>query len=414
MTKTITIILMAAFPFLCFANSFDSPFGRVPTVSQKEAAAIKSAAECANDAEALEILGAASEHKWASAAIWFNLANLQMRTGKTAEAVESYKKSLAAEPSFFMAEKNLAFALSRLGKESEAFGEMKKALALSGGSDVPILLWLASRYAKAADYSAALNFCNQALLYDAENTEAVFAKAVFLYETESFADCEKFARRLLENKSFSAQAIRLVGKSRARRNDFIGALSAFEILKKSGEATAADLSFLGDLLFGQKLYAEAAENYAAAKNENSANRVAMACVCGGDFQKALEISKSLRSPDREKIKGLAKIGLGDLQGARKSLSEYVSANPSDAFALCRLAEACFGLGDYSEAEAYYSQVSPDSDFEQAALYGLMKSALARKDYKGALICAKEIEKKYSSREISAYVKYLESYCANCR
>ncbi len=401
-------ICAAAVPFAaCFAQ--DSAFGRSPSVTPREAEAIKAAAEATENGRALEILSEASGRKWAGSAIWFNLGNAQMRASDAESAVKSYRKALEILPSFFMAQKNLAFALSGLGRESDAFLEMRKTLALSGGSDVPTLLWLASRAAGMSDNSAALNFCNQALLYDENNRDALLAKAVFLYELGRFEECETVAKRLLSEGNLDARALRLLGKSRAHRGDYCAAVAAFKILEKSGSAENSDAAFMGDLLFREGLYSEAAERYAAAGREASIANAAYAMLNSGDFDGALAVSARLSGHERCKIEGLSKAGSGDLGGAKKSLEKYLAAVPGDAYAACKLAGVCIELGDFPKAEALYYCAAADPRFERLALYGMMRASLSSGDCVGALARARAIEKKYPSAEISEYVKSLKSY-----
>ena len=343
--KTLLTILIFAYTLCAYSSSFDSAFGRVPTMSPKEASAIKEASETNDTSKALEILKEASSKKWAGSAIWFNLANVQMSCDDTLSAIESYRQAIKHMPSFFMAQKNLAFALEKVGREDEAFVEMKKALARSGGSDCSILSRLASRSARNGDFSSALNFCNQALMYDSSNKEMLFAKAIFLFELGMFAECEKICTSILSQNEKHVDALRLIGKSRATRGDYKSAISAFEILKNSGKAKVSDLAFLGDLLAREKLYQRSAENYLKADKRESLEKVAFAMLYSGDTIGALNLSDKLANPVKLKLVGLANINLFKNVEAKKNLEEYLTIRPDDLYVALRLADIYFAEGE---------------------------------------------------------------------
>lgn len=382
-----------------------APFGASPAVSRREAEAVRAAAEASDNSAALEILLDASRKNWAGAVVFFNLGNAQMRGGDAESAVASYRRAAELSPSFFAARKNLGFALSQLGRDSDALAEMRDSLALSGGSDTAILLWFAKRAADARDFSSALNFCNQALLYDDSNRAALFAKAAYLYELGRFEECETAAKKLMRDAEFSARAVRLAGSARARRGDFCGAAAAFGFLEKSGAAERSDALFFANLLFKMRLYRDAAAAYARLGDSSAAGNAAEAMLASGDFSGAAGLAESLGGDLREKISGLAKFGAGDFAAARKHLEACVKKFPDDARVLCALGGACAELGDWGAADAHYARASLDPRFESAARYGMLRSAVARGDFVAAHSLAAALAKKYP--EFSEYAKYLE-------
>lgn len=410
--KTIFItFILFIFASVGVASSLESAFGRVPTISQEEALVIKEATDANDSSKALEILKEASGKKWAGSAIWFNLGNMQMACDDCASAVESYRQAIKLMPSFFLAQKNLAFALEKLGRETEAFDEMKKALALSGGSDCTILSRLASQSARNGDYSSALNFCNQALMYDSSNSDLFFAKAIFLFELGLYQECEKICTSILSKKENHIGALRLLGKSRATRGDYKSAISVFEILKKSGKAESSDLIFLGDLLAREKLYQRALENYLKVGKRESVENVALAMLYSGDVNGVLQISDKLENPFKLKVVGLANINLGKNAKAIENLEKYLELSPNDAYIALRLADIFIVEKEYTKALVMYAQAKSDSKYLLSSLYGEMKVELAKQNYRQALRVAKQIEKINPTSEISDYAKILEKHCA---
>ena len=99
--------------------------------------------------------------------------------------------------------------------------------------------------------------------------------------------------------------------------------------------------------------------------------------------------------------------------AAQTIQAYYD-NSCDSRALFALAEACAGLGDFPRAETFYRRAAFDPKFELASLYGLLRAALAKKDYLGALEYARSVEKKQPSKEVSLYVKHLESFVSRAQ
>lgn len=71
----------------------------------------------------------------------------------------------------------MAYSLDRLGDGERARENFAKALALSGGSDADILLWLASHYSGKSDWSSALSCVDAALMHAPERAGAEYANA---------------------------------------------------------------------------------------------------------------------------------------------------------------------------------------------------------------------------------------------
>ena len=403
-----------AYAFLFFAalapraDSFDSAFGRAPEVSAKEADAIKEAAAAATQDEAEKILAEAALHKWAGAAVFFNLGNVRMNKGNTDAAIGDYKKALEKIPSFFAAQKNLAFAYARKNDEKAAFSEMKKTLALSGGGDVQTLLWFVSYHASRRDFSAALSLCNQALIYDPSDSAAQSAKAAFLCELGNYAESEKICLNIL-GAGYDERAAKILGRARAMRGDYVGAISVFEILRKNSKLSAAEVSFLADLYFKKELYKIAAERYLEGGNFASAENAAYAQIKSGDAEAALKTSAALKSPQARKVRGVAYMTLGDNAAAHSELSGYLKDSPADSYAALCLANVCLRLERFLEAEECFARASEDPNLRLSAQYGILRSCAARGDFKKALALAQSISKKYPDEEISDYVKYLRQY-----
>lgn len=405
----ITFILAALMPLACRADSFDSAFGRVPTVTKKEAETISKAA-AASPAEAVEILSEAAGKEWAGAAVFFNLANLHYNDGKFAEAVSNFQKSLEKLPSFFMAQKNLGFTYVAMGDDLKAFDELKKALALSGGSDTDILYWLCSYHAQKGDYSSALTSCNQAIIYDSKGgSRANMLKASLLFELGNFAESEKICLELLSKEPENTGAAKLLAKARARRGEYGPAISALEVLRMKKQLDGRETSFLGDLYFQKGMYAMAAERYLECGDIENVGHAAEAFASVGRYQEAVDIA--LKAPGYEnsnKVMGVSYYNLGDMNKAKASLEKHIFAKPGDAQAAYMLARIYLDSGDAGRAGMMFKKSAESPEYKLASQYALLGIYVKGGDIVSALRIARLINDLKPDKNIADYVKYLEN------
>lgn len=406
--KILTAIAILTLTFCVLdASDFDSAFGRVPTVSKKEAAAISEAREAGGE-DAVKVLSAASKNDWAGSAVFFNLANLYASAGRFNEAADNYKMALKKLPSFFMAQKNLAMVLSESGNKPAAFAEMKKALALSGGSDSDILLWMASYHIENGDYSEALFCCNQALVYDSQNARAKTVKARILLRLDMLGECRAVCLSLLSESVKNTEALETLVVCRAKEGDYAGAISAAEIARALGANTTSSVE-IADLYFSAGLYSDAAKEYASrakAVSKNSLKNALFAMISDGKYAEARKFALGLGLPDSRQISAAAFAAEGKKSEAIAEYAGYFDAGGNDAKAHFEYAVLLLEKGDAVSAGPHFDAASKDSAYALAALYGKLRAAAAESDFMEALKIAKRIQSVEKSDEIELYIKYL--------
>ncbi len=385
-------------------DSFESLFGNVPSVSKKEAELLRSAANSGSDEEALKILEASRSEDWFGAGASFNLGNAYYRMGAYSDAARAYNAAIKKMPAFFMARKNLGFALSALGDREGARGEFLKALALSGGSDSDILLWLASMHLEKGDFSSALTCCNQALVYSPGLERAKFYKALSLCELKLNDEAEKLCLELLSDRANNAEVMKLLARVRAAKGDRRGAIAALKILSAAGKCDAGTSEFLGALYYSEGLYGLSA----ATLGKRRAVDCAYAAFRSGDIESALKIAQSARGePGASKVIALCHLFSGDFNSAFETFSSIpknLSPDPELDFYAARAAAA---LGKISEAISLYSSAAQSAGFEKAAMYGILAVYSRNGDIFNALQTARKIESSFPSDEIGKYRKRLE-------
>ena len=300
-------------------SPLESPFGNLPTATKREAAALREA--FADGADAAKILKEAVADGRDGAAVTFNLGNALFRNGDYAGAAKAYSAALSKIPNFFAARKNLAYSLDRLGDGERARENFAKALALSGGSDADILLWLASHYSGKSDWSSALSCVDAALVHAPERAGAEYAKAFYLFNLGRHAEAAKTCERILAKNFPDAAALKLLGKCRAKSGDLPGAIAALSMVPQDDPDFRSAEILRADIFFSARAYAEAAKIYESLGEDGRLGAAAEALARAGEFEKALEVLAKLPdSAGKFRSQARAHIGLGDAEGAKKSLS----------------------------------------------------------------------------------------------
>lgn len=385
-----------------------TPFGNLPTLSARDSQLLKRAEAAESAREKIEILEDAVESSRAVDAAAFALGNAYFSLGEYEKAAAAYEKSLAKLPNFFAARKNLAYARDALGDSEGARKNFLAALALSGGSDSDILFKLAEGYAKAEDWSAALDCINRAILYSSgENPAAQYARAYYLFKIGRFAESAAACGRVLARNRADSAALCLLGNCRSRLGDFAGAYSAFSQVPADSPQFGAAQIARADILFSQKCYARAAEIYLERGEKSRAVRAAQAAALSGDFHTAQSLAAKLPdSPEKRNILARAYIGLGDAAAARKILSEILAENPSDAFACFESAEIAFAEKNYNLAKILYKRAESDEKYFNAARFGSAKTCVKTGDFAQAIALVRSL--RASNPELAQYIEYLKN------
>lgn len=395
-------------PALAAAQSpLESPFGNLPTATRREAAALREA--FAEGADAAKILREAVADGADGAAVTFNLGNALFRNGDFAGAAEAYSAALSKIPNFFAARKNLAYSLDRLGEEEKARGNFAGALALSGGSDADILLWLAAYYSKKADWGSALSCVDAALLHAPERGGAEYAKAFYLFNLGRHAEAAKVCERILEKKFPDAAALKLLGQCRAKSGDLPGAVAALSMVPRDDPAFRSAEILRADIFFSARAYAEAAGIYGRLGENERLGAAAEALARAGEFEKALEVLEKLPdSAGKFRSQARARIGLGDAEGAKKSLAACLAEEPDDPYACFELAKLSFAGGDCNFAKILYNRAQKDEAYSVAAKVGLMSVAVKTGALEEAISIASSLYAQTRRAEIGEYLEYLKN------
>lgn len=408
--KYLLCIIAALFTLQpCFGQGVVGELLEKPTMNKYEAEIISEAQKLNDDKKAYALLSEHSSKSWAGAPLLFNLGNISYKGGRYSEAEQHYKKALEKQK-FFACYKNLGYALAAQSKLPEARRAFLKALAISGNSDVQCLMWLADNSAGNGDYTAALAMCAQALIYQPDNADLMYAQSLFLSKTGMFSSAISAAFAAFE-KTGQSRFLKVCAMCAVELGDKPGALSYMEMFGALDALERSDLFLMGDLYLSIGARAKAVDLYARAPfSDTKLANAAFASLNAGDFQTArIAASKIADAPLRLRVSGLAAARASKNWEAKEKLESYLKKNKTDMLVTAELAEVYFSLKDYVSSAAMFARLRADPSREKTALYGLLRSAVARKSYAQAVAYAEEIAQKYPSREIEKVEKKLREY-----
>lgn len=402
------LYILLLFPLAIMAQSkMESPFGNLPTISKKEFSILKEAFTDAQQTQ--QLLEEAVANGRDNPAITFNLGNAYYRNAQYAKAVAAYEMALSKLPNFFAARKNLGYALVNLNDEESARANFAKALALSGNSDVDILLWLASYFAKQSNWSGALACVEQALLHAPTRRDANFAKALYLFNIGRYKESESVCISLLNSKFPDANALRLLGKSRAKLGDVVGSLAAFSMIDSS-DAHYKNIRLLcADILFSEKAYRQAAKIYLEFGENSKTIRAAEALLAAQKYADSLALLTKLPpSYENDKTAAFANLGLGNLNDAKKLFSSCLDRNPYDSKVCFALAKLLVDEGDFVYAKILYKRAQSDKSYSVASQLALLEIAVKEGAVEDAISLASSIYAQTKKPELADYIQYLKN------
>lgn len=326
-----------------------------PEVAQAEAAMQK---QDLDTAEAL--LKKAVESNPADYRAWFDLGFVYTQTKRTSEAIDAYRKSVAAKPDVFESNLNLGIALARSGDKAEAAKYLKAATQLKPGAkgdEGQARAWLSlGMVEESQDPRQALAAYAQAAKLSPKDPEPHLSAAMLLELQEKYEDAirEYEAAAALDPKATAPLA---------------GLANVYSRQKKLPEAEAALRRLLeldpnnstARTQLGRVLAAQGKQGEAATALGSGASKP------GGDPHGALDL-------------GTMYVNAGNYAAAEEQLRFAVKGLPQDGEAHFALGSLLMVQKQYPEAQQELliaAKLKPDL----SGIYGnLAVVAAANKEY----------------------------------
>lgn len=240
-----------------------------------------------------------------TAVAWFNFANAMVRLDRTPDAMEAYRRAVAAAPAFLKAHQNLA-ALYQIQEDLPGAARHYMAAARIDSADANSRFRLGELCQKAGDFAEAVSWYEKAIAADSMDEAAHSGMTqVFLITGDTTRALAVLERYNAKAKSPKSWALILQGDLRVRRGLVDQGLQSYQ------DAAAADTADLRPYL-------------RMAKALRGANR---------SLEAAVVVEQALRNrPARGELwaaAGNLRFESGDPMGARQAFARAYKLGSSD-------------------------------------------------------------------------------------
>ncbi len=318
------------------------------------------------------------------------LGLLEARQEHYKEAVPLYRKALAMNPHVKGLRLNLGLALFKLGDLKEALPEFTQSLQEAGpGSPeaqrLTILIGM-SHYGL-AEYAEAVPFLREAAAADQQSLPLRLALAHSCLWSKQYPCVMDVYHEILTLNSESAEADMLAGEALDEMKDNEGSTKMFRAAVAANPKEPNVHFGLGYLLWTQKIYPEAAQEFNA-ELANDPQHVQSLVYLGdtliqlnqsSDARPILEKAVRLDSaqPLAHLDLGILLSDAGDNEGALRELTLSEKLNPNDVNVHWRLGRLYRTMGRKDEAKVEFDKASTLNKAADEDLYKKISNGRAR-------------------------------------
>ncbi len=366
----------------------------------------------------------------ASALFDYTLATIYFQHEDFTNAVRHYETALAKFPDFLRAQRNLALALVREGRYAEATPALTRTLTL-GGADGRIYGLLAFAQTQEGLYLSAAAAYQQALLYEPGNLDFQLGLVKCHVATGNFGPALALLEELLARHPDREALWTLQANIYIQQNQFTKAAVNYEVLRRLGRASAAQLTLLGDLYVSQEApdlallaYRDAAR-LDGGTNLTRALRAAEILISRSAWAEARQLLTEARSltggepapEDERKLLGLeARVALATGAGEQAIgiLERLLEKHPLDGEALLLAGDYYKQAGDRERAAFRYEAAAKIEGFEAVALVKHAQLLVEGQQYTRALELLRRAQKIAPRDNVQRYLERVEQVAARAR
>jgi len=267
---------------------------------------------------------------------WFNLGYVLSETDREPQAIEAYRKAVAAKPDVFESNLNLGVLLARAGQNDEAEKYLLAASTLkpSASADEALYrVWVTmGRVREQANPAGAVEAYEKAAALKPNNAEPVFSAGSVLERMQDFPAAEARYRRALELNPKSSDALAGLANVYMAQKKLPDAEQALRQYLAADPKNAAAHLQLARVLRAQGKHDEAAAELAqageAAPNDFDLRRErAAAYAASRDFERAATEYQALvkERPQEAELRYQYGVVLQKLQRYPESQAEIMAA-----------------------------------------------------------------------------------------
>lgn len=358
----------------------------------------------------------------ASALFDFTLGNILFQSDDLTNAIVHFEAALAKFPDFRRAQKNLGLALLRGGNYEAAIKPLSRTVSL-GGADSKTYGLLGFAQMNLQRYASAEAAYRQALLFEPDNLDFRLGLVKCLIAQASYdaalALLDELIRQFPDRDTLWAlQANVFIQKEQPAR-----ATVNFEILRRMGKATAAQLFTLGDLYLSQEIRDLALKAYLdgigkdGGANPAKALRAAELLVARGALPEAGQVMARLKAAPTPlagaeelrlmKLEARAAFAAGRGEEAIAVLERIAGRNPLDGEALLLAGDHYARSGQREKALLRYESAGRLEGFEADALLKQAQLKVQGQKYAEAVELLRKAQKTRPRDNVQRYLERVE-------
>jgi tetratricopeptide (TPR) repeat protein len=362
----------------------------------------------------------------------FNLAYAYTLTGRTEEALESYRQALEANPKLFPARFNLGVLLLKENKPAEAADELVRAAELEP-ENYRTHFFAALALEQSGRKEEALAHYRRAAEIDPKQTEPRRAVLALLLEKSDFTAAEPVLEDLLALEPQAPDLLRLRADLHLRQQRNEQALAAYEeFLKVKPEDAAAHLA-MARIYRDQGKTEEALKHFEAAERASdapaeakSARREHAALLGELDrWSEALPLLEKAAAAEPTNADLRAALGFAFLQSkqyprAAAELQAALGLNPRDVKTYDHLASALYLSGDYAGTigvlaqRAALAEETPGTLFLRGISYDKLAQCTEAMDYYQRFLAVNQDKQSDAYFDASGRLRLLKNTCKQRR
>jgi tetratricopeptide (TPR) repeat protein len=359
----------------------------------------------------------------ASALFDFTLGNLAFQAGDLDEARRRFMTAVGKFPNFRRAHKNLALVEARSEHYEDAIREFSKVMELGGGDALTFGL-LGHAYLSTGHYLSGESAFRSATLLQPDSLDWKTGLLQCLLKQQKHAETVVLSEELLARMPDRAdlwllQASALLGMGETKK-----AAENFEIVRRMGKASVANLHALGDLYAHDGLWPLAAGAYAEALEKDPSQpwqrpvRNLEILAQGGAVEQAAALlvktreayGKNLEQPAEKSLLRLeARLAAARGKGeeAARSLEAIVAMDPMDGEALLLLGQHYSQSNDLERAAVCYERAESLEPFEAEARLRHARILAGQGRYREAAPLLKRVQEIKPRDDVARYLEQVE-------
>ncbi len=358
-----------------------------------------------------------------SAILPFTLGSLYFQEGEAVKAIEQFELALTKFPDYRRAHRNMGFALAQEGRYDEATKSLTKALNL-GAVDASIYGLLGYSYLNDGKTLSAEAAYMNALLMDPENQDWKLGLIKSYIARSSYSEAIALLDEVLAKNPESANLWSLQANVYLQMEDNAKAAINFEMLRKLGKASLANLMLLGDIYMLDEALEMALPVYMDAIDKDGVNdisrslRASEILVSRGAwsesealFAKIKQVHQGVMSDEEEakllRLESKVAIANGEGERALAVLEQIISKNPLDGEALLLAGEFYSQEGQKEKAIFRYEMAAKISGFEADAWLKHAQLLVRQQDYNEALELLRKAQKVNPRDNVQKYLDAVE-------